>query len=329
MRPSLFCTERVRRHLPAARAADHRTNRNLKQRLVQDLTTYSLPPMLRYEDRNAMAYAIESRPPFLDQELVELILSLPAEAIVRHGWSRAVLREAMKGVLPEAVRRRRKKIGFTTPEMRWFRAERAAVRGILRSPAFHSRAYWDGPRVVAGFEDCCEGRLEESLFFWRVLDAEAWLRVFHGPAPLSDRGGRPVGTLAEAGDALVPGLVGPAGEPAALLLESAPPRPGRHLFTCDAGGTVYARVPVSSLSTGSLDGSDWTSLAGLVAPGDAVVAVASAKDPEGEHANPRSAQLADALGSLASDLAGGPVGVAVLTGGKDPHVVAGGTAPAR
>ena len=329
VRPSSLCTERVRRHLPAARAADHRTNRNLKERLLQDLTTYSLPPMLRYEDRNAMAYAIESRPPFLDQELVELVLSLPADAIVHHGWSRAVLREAMRGVLPDAVRRRRKKIGFTTPEMRWFRAERATVRGILRSPAFHSRPYWDGPSVVAAFEDCYEGRLEESLFFWRVLDTEAWLRVFHGAAPLSERGGRPTGTLAEAGDALVPGLVGPACEEAAALLEIAPPRPGRHLFACDPSGrSVYARVPVSSSSTPSLEGADWAWLACLLAPGDTVVAVAHEGDLEGAGAGATAADLAATLGSRASDLARGPVRVAVLAGGQDPRVVAGGTTPA-
>ena len=77
---------------------------------------------LRYEDRNSMAHSIESRPPFLDQELVELVLALPSDAIVRDGWSRWILRESLAGVLPELVRTRRKKIGFTTPEIRWLRA---------------------------------------------------------------------------------------------------------------------------------------------------------------------------------------------------------------
>ncbi len=325
VRPSALCTERVRRHLPAARAADHRTNRNLKERLLQDLTTYSLPPMLRYEDRNAMAYAIESRPPFLDQELVELILSLPAEAIVRHGWSRAILRQAMKGVLPEPVRRRRKKIGFTTPEMRWFRAERAAVRGILHSPAFQARPYWDGAAVVSAFEACYEGRLEESLFFWRVLDAEAWLRVFHGPMPLSERGGRPAGTLAEAGDALVPDLLGDADrERAGVLLELASPHPRRHLFTCDASGrSVYARVPLSSWNSNAPETFDWASLAGRVAPRDTVVALGTGREPEEARAAAQLSGLATALASRASDLAGGPVDAVVLAGRDEPHLVAG------
>ena len=172
----------------AARAADKRVSDNLKTRLLQDLTTYSLPSLLRYEDRNSMAHSIESRPPFLDQELVELILALPPDAIVRNGWSRHILRESLTGVLPEKVRLRRKKIGFTTPEIRWLRAERARVQGIFRSPAFCSRPYWDGPAIARAFFDVCDGRLEESGLFWRVLNAEAWLRVFHGRAPLSPGG---------------------------------------------------------------------------------------------------------------------------------------------
>src|ERR1019366_7871244 len=102
---------------------DPRVQDDLKKRLLQALTTYSLPSLLRYEDRNSMAHSIESRPPFLDQELVEIVLSFPADGIVRDGWSRWILRESLSGVLPDLVRSRRKKIGFTTPEIRWLRAQ--------------------------------------------------------------------------------------------------------------------------------------------------------------------------------------------------------------
>ncbi len=96
------------------RPRDPRVQDDLKRRLLQDLTTFSLPSLLRYEDRNSMAHSMESRLPFLDQELVEWILRLPASAIVSGGWSRRILREAMREILPEDVRRRRRKIGFTT-----------------------------------------------------------------------------------------------------------------------------------------------------------------------------------------------------------------------
>ena len=75
------------------------------------------------------------RLPFLDQELVDWVLRLPPSAIVDRGWSRAILREGLRGVLTEKVRTRRWKVGFTTPETRWLRARRAAVQGLFRSPA--------------------------------------------------------------------------------------------------------------------------------------------------------------------------------------------------
>lgn len=223
------------------RAADRRVQDDLKTRLLQDLTLYSLPSLLRYEDRNSMAHSIESRPPFLDQELVELVLGLPAQAIVRDGWSRFVLREAMRSVLPDKVRLRRKKIGFTTPEIRWLRAQRARVQGLLRSPSFCSRRYWDAPQVARGFKALCDGELDESPFFWRLLNVECWLRVFHGPTPLSPFGRRPTQSIEAAGDAETVEVVG--GD--ASTWSHVQPNAGRHVFLCAPDGrSVFGRAPV-------------------------------------------------------------------------------------
>jgi len=245
--PGALCSEELvgSGRAALAAAADRRVRNNLKARLLQDLTTYSLPSLLRYEDRNSMAHSIESRPPFLDQELVELVLSLPPDAIVRDGWSRWILREALAGLLPELVRTRRKKIGFTTPEIRWLRAQRAIVQGILRSPACCARRFWDAPAIAAAFRACCDGELEESPFFWRVLNAEAWLRVFHGGAPLSPSGARPERSIQRAGDETTVALLGANGDDAAHILAEVVPNRGRHLFACGPEGrTVWARVPV-------------------------------------------------------------------------------------
>ena len=157
---------------------DRRVNDNLKLRLLQDLTAYSLPSLLRYDDRNSMAHSVESRVPFLDQELVEWVLTLPPEAIIHNGWSRAIFRDAMKGLIPEQIRLRRWKVGFTTPEMRWLRAQRAEIEKIYRSESFRSRPFWNADAVAESFAAVCEGRLEESLFFWRAINVEIWMRVF-------------------------------------------------------------------------------------------------------------------------------------------------------
>ena len=145
---------------------------------LQDLPhVLRLPPLLRYEDRNSMAHSIESRLPFLDQELVDYILTLPRRAIIHNGWTRAILREGLRGVLTEKVRTRRKKIGFTTPEFRWYRRQRAVLQSLMRSPSFRARPYWKAAAVAENFRRACAGEVEESMFFWRAVNAEVWLRV--------------------------------------------------------------------------------------------------------------------------------------------------------
>jgi asparagine synthase (glutamine-hydrolysing) len=223
------------------RPVDDRVKDDLKLRLLQDFTTYSLPPLLRYEDRTSMAHSLEARLPFLDQELVEHVLALPAPAIIEHGWSRRVLREGLRDVLPGIVYRRRKKIGFTTPEFRWYRRERAVLNGLLHSPSFARRPYWDGPAVADAFRRACNGEVEESMFFWRAVNAEVWMRIFFddGASALDDasygagfvaRGDRSVARGSAQADA---------------LLRAARPNPGSHLFL-QVGDRVYARVPLRS-----------------------------------------------------------------------------------
>ncbi|HZL65327.1 MAG TPA: asparagine synthase (glutamine-hydrolyzing) [Thermoleophilia bacterium] len=250
-----------------------RSQDDLKERLLQDLLTYSLPCLLRYEDRNSMAFSIESRVPYLDQELVDHILHLPDDAIIRHGWSRWILRAALKGTLPEKIRLRRWKVGFTTPEMRWIKARRAAFTSLYQSPTFQTRPYWDGAAVVSAFRACCRGEVEESMFFWRAANIELWLREFvDRGAVLVDAdieaaltapvevGPRRRGSVAEAGDAGVPALLaaaaGPEGPAAAAeaerLLAAYRPNDMKHLFGA-LDGSVWARVPLKTELVGRGD----------------------------------------------------------------------------
>lgn len=227
-----------RRKLPARPAPA-----DLKARLLQDLTTYSLPSLLRYEDRNSMAHSLESRIPFLDQELVEFVLALPPDAIIRDGWSRAILRDGLEGVLPEKVRRRRWKVGFTTPETRWLRARRAVLQSLFRSPAFCARPYWHGLAIAEAFDAACRGEVEWSQFFWRAVNLELWLRVFFAGDGSSRGGAAPDADFRHVGDELAADLAGT--KEAALALAWFRPNWGRHLFATAADGrTVLARAPV-------------------------------------------------------------------------------------
>ncbi|GAC1657293.1 MAG: asparagine synthase (glutamine-hydrolyzing) [Candidatus Dormibacteraceae bacterium] len=225
-------------------ARDPRIQDNLKQRLLQDLTIFSLPSLLRYEDRNSMAFSVESRVPYLDQELVEWIFRLPESAIIKGGWSRAILRDGLRGLLPDRIRLRRWKVGFTTPEFRWLRAERAWMQGLLRSPLFCSRPYWDGLGVADAFDAICDDRLREHPFIWRTVNLEVWLRVFFGLEGAALSGHRPAADLTRLGDEAAVGLAGT--DAARSVLAGFRPNPGRHLFQTAPGGGIHARIPLRS-----------------------------------------------------------------------------------
>ena len=91
----------------------------LNQHLWSDQTCSYLPMLLRYDDRNASAVSIENRVPFLDHRLVEYVNNIPAVYKVHNGWSKWLLRLAMRELLPESIIWRKDKKGFSTPQMKW------------------------------------------------------------------------------------------------------------------------------------------------------------------------------------------------------------------
>ncbi|MEK7565776.1 MAG: asparagine synthase (glutamine-hydrolyzing) [Patescibacteria group bacterium] len=150
----------------------------LKERLKRDFFSTSLPSLLRYEDHNSMAFSIESRVPFLDYRLVELVFSLPPNFIIRNGWNKWIMRQALKGILPEIIRNRRWKVGFTTPEVAWLRETAAEVRKIFNSESFNHRPYFNHDKIRESFENFVAGKNDESMIFWRIINLELWLRIF-------------------------------------------------------------------------------------------------------------------------------------------------------
>lgn len=81
----------------------------------------SLPHLLRFADRCSMSHSIESRLPFTDYRLVDLAFSIPAVFKVHAGWGKWLLRLAMQDIVPDDIRWRRDKLGYTTPS--WYLKE--------------------------------------------------------------------------------------------------------------------------------------------------------------------------------------------------------------
>ncbi len=141
------------------------------------LTQSSLPALLHYEDRNAMAHSIEARVPFLDHRLVEYVFSLPAEQKIQDGYTKTVMRHAMQGVLPDAIRLRTDKMGFVTPERVWLSgALREWARSILGSGSFKARDYFDAQSIAMALDDHASGKRDLTFLAWRWINLELWLR---------------------------------------------------------------------------------------------------------------------------------------------------------
>ena len=163
----------------AVRNIHFSADRNLNRRLYEDVLRYSTPNLLRYEDKNSMAWSIEARVPFLDHELVEFIFKLPIDQKIDGGWNRAVYRRAMRGRIPEKNRLRRSKIGFTNPEVSWIRGRASRIRAVFDSPACRSRGIYDNERLLRDFDAWVAGAATgDPLIFWRTMVTELWMQRY-------------------------------------------------------------------------------------------------------------------------------------------------------
>jgi asparagine synthase (glutamine-hydrolysing) len=146
--------------------------------LYRELTSTNLSALLHYEDRNSMAFSIESRVPYLDVHLVEYIASLPLNQKIRNGVTKYLLRRAIKGLVPESIRCRMDKMGFVTPEEVWMKFElRPFVLGVFTEKIFHARPYWDADAVIKNYLAFLDGKSAYSPEIFRIACAELWLRM--------------------------------------------------------------------------------------------------------------------------------------------------------
>ena len=152
---------------------------SLEEVLKREVTASNLPLLLHWEDRNSMAFSVEARVPFLDYRLVEHLAALPLDQKIRGGVTKYVLRQAIRGLVPDAVRCRMDKMGFVTPEEVWMKGELASrILELFSTHEFAGRPYWDAERVLENYREFLDGRSAYSTEFWRIACAEMWLRQF-------------------------------------------------------------------------------------------------------------------------------------------------------
>lgn len=152
---------------------------SLNDALNCDLKSTNLPYLLHWEDRTSMAFSVEARVPFLDYRVIEFLTSLPADQKIRKGITKFILRKSIKGLVPEKIRCRMDKKGFSTPEEVWMKEElRNNILEVMNSESFKKRKYWNAGEVLKEYERYLCGKSEYSSEIWRIVCAELWLRIF-------------------------------------------------------------------------------------------------------------------------------------------------------
>lgn len=158
-------------------------HRSVYDQCLQQIHRSSLPMLLHYEDRNSMAHSVESRTPFLDYRLVEYVLGLPSEYKISMGWTKRILRESMKGILPEEVRIRIDKLGFVTAEEEWIRKDAPQLFKRAIKEAFDLSQGILKPSVLTAADEIIEGKRPFNYLLWRLISFGTWIKTFSVTVP--------------------------------------------------------------------------------------------------------------------------------------------------
>jgi asparagine synthase (glutamine-hydrolysing) len=152
-----------------------------QSRRVYEIRHMFLPRLLKWDDRNSMAFSVEGRYPFLDHELIELCLSFAPQTLYRHGWTKYPLRLALKNDLPRKILQRRSKFGFEVPQDKWVCGK---LQPVLESWLGSERPVWnhverEDIRRLAEQSWRLNGKQDEpgeALF--RTFIFDRWLEIF-------------------------------------------------------------------------------------------------------------------------------------------------------
>ncbi|MGH9348988.1 MAG: asparagine synthase (glutamine-hydrolyzing) [Vicinamibacterales bacterium] len=149
----------------------------LDRLLYTDVKTY-LPELLMKQDQMSMSMSIESRVPFLDHELVELAARLPERLKLSGFTTKRILREAVRGVLPESILTR-PKMGFPVPFANWMRTGWSRVAAdVLLDRRARERGLIQAQAVARLIDAHLAGRRAGGDAIWALLNLELWFRTF-------------------------------------------------------------------------------------------------------------------------------------------------------
>ena len=140
----------------------------INQRLADMMGNWKMNYWMRAGNKSAMGVPLEVRSPFLDFRVVEFAFRLPLSYLIRNGWMKWVLRQAVREILPPDVVWRKIKMGFPFPHAEWLRSSKARIFSMLGSL---DCPYLDLKKMVSGYDRICH---HDALFLWRLVSLAFW-----------------------------------------------------------------------------------------------------------------------------------------------------------
>lgn len=160
--------------------ADKLYGANTMTEMLVNHFEYKLEHLNKWGDRDTMAFGVEGRSPFLDKDLVEYSIALKDELKIKGGYTKYILREVMKGIMPEKVRTRVDKKGFTVPQDEWSRTEefQKVVMDILQSESFANRGFFNPDEAIKLYKRHLTKEINIFKDIWKWINLELWYRQY-------------------------------------------------------------------------------------------------------------------------------------------------------
>jgi asparagine synthase (glutamine-hydrolysing) len=158
--------ERLDAHAPAADVLNRMAYNEFKLRLPELL--------LMRVDKIAMSVGLEARVPFLDPKLVEFTMDIPMEWKVKNGNPKYLLKQAVRGILPDDIIDR-KKMGFGAPMSQWLRGDFGhMVEQAILGSRLMQRGYFRVDYIQRLLEEHRAQRRDHGIYIWTLFNLTAW-----------------------------------------------------------------------------------------------------------------------------------------------------------
>ena len=175
LQPKPFITPAMEQDMPRLAGHDE-----LFKALYIDFHHTHLPMNLRDFDRLSMASGVEVRSPLMDWRLVTFAFAISSTHKIGAGFTKRILRDAMKGILPEKIRIRKKKLGFPNLDEGWNSPRgHAFIRDSVSSSDFKTSSFWSAARVSSDLETAFQTKDNSNIHkAWKLVQVQSLMKMF-------------------------------------------------------------------------------------------------------------------------------------------------------